>query len=246
MTPHQQLVDHLTEGALDAEDRAHATHCPACAVLLLEGGQDVLSPEVRTAWLNAAHQELTQPVRPWWLPALGLALGNAVLAVSATAVLVPTNWATSTSPRWLFLTAFAVLAALAIGGVFLVLAPRRRWLDVALGLAVLAPVTLLVAADGRVAGQHFLNGMGCLGMVLALALLPLAGSAWLLSQVAYSPTRALAGGLVSAGVGLLVLQFTCDDGSGPHLLVFHVLPWAVLGVAAILVRRALATRSFAP
>lgn len=244
MTPHERLLQHLTEGALDAGDRAHAARCPACAALLA----DEATPDVplRTEWLAAAHRELGRPVHPWWGIAMGLAAANAVLAVVGTAVLVPTNWVASTSPHWLLLLAVVVLTALVTGGTFLALAPRRRWLAGALGLAALAPVVVLLAGDGHAALPHFLDGMSCLWKVLTLAVIPMATGAWVLTRSAYSPARAAAFGLISAAVGLLVLQLTCSDGSGRHLLAFHLLPWAAVGAAAVVVRRALPTWSYAP
>ncbi len=243
MTAHARLLGHLT-GALDAEDRLHAEQCPACAALL--AGEASRTAPVRTEWLAAAHQELARPPRPWWGLAAGLAAANAALAVAGTVLLVPTNWEASTSPHWLLVAAVVALAALAVGGIFLALAPRRRWLEGAFGVAALAPIALLLAADGHAAAPHFLDGMPCLWTVLALAALPLAGGAWLLTRAAYSPARAVAVGLISAGVGLLVLQLTCNDGSPPHLLVFHLLPWAAVGALAVLVRRVLPTWSYAP
>ncbi len=244
MTVHERLLENLTAGALDTADRAHAARCPACAALL--AGQASGAAPARTEWLAAAHQELARPARPWWGLAAGLAAANAALAAATTVLLVPTNWKASTSPHWLLVAAVVVLAALALGGIFLALAPRRFWLDGALGLAALAPVAVLLAGDGHAGAPHFLDGMSCLWTVLALAALPLSGGAWLLTRVAYSPARAVAVGLISAGVGLLVLQLTCNDGSSRHLLVFHLLPWAALGAVAVLVRRALPTWSYAP
>jgi hypothetical protein len=246
MSSHQRLVEHLSDGALDALDRGHASRCAACAALLAGDGQPVQVPRPRQAWLDAAHQELAKPRRPWWVLALGLAGANALLATAAVFVLQAWNWEASTSPRWLFLGAVTVLLALVTAGALLALAPSRRWLQVAVGLAAVAPLSVLFAADGRVANGPFLAGAACLWTVLLLSVLPLVGGVWLLTRVAYSAWRALAVGLVSGGVGLLALQFHCADGASPHLLVFHLLPWAALGGAALLARRLLPTSSFAP
>jgi hypothetical protein len=246
MTPHERLVEHLSDGALDALDRGHASRCAACAALLSGDGQAVQTPPPQKAWLDAAHRELAKPRRPWWVLALGLAAANALLATAAVFVLEAWNWEASTSPRWLFLFAATVLAALVTAGALLALAPGRRWQKVAVGLAAVAPLSVLLAADGRVANSPFLAGAACMRTVLVLSVLPLAGGAWLLTRMAYSAWRALAVGLVSGGVGLLALQFHCADGASPHLLVFHLLPWAALGGSAVLVRRLLPTSSFAP
>lgn len=245
MTPHERLVDHLAAGTVDAEDLAHAGRCAACSALLAAERAEA-PPPPKQAWLDAAHRELARPRRPWWVLALSLAAANALLAMAAVFALEAWNWDASTSPRWLFLSAATVLALLVTPGAWLALAPGRRWPRAALGLGALAPLAVLLAADGRAANTRFLQGSSCLLTVLLLSILPLAGGSWLLTRVAYSPLRALAVGLVSAGVGLLALQFHCADGTSSHLLVFHVLPWAALGVLAVLLRRRLPTTSYAP
>ena len=245
MNPHQRLVQHLAAGALDSEDAAHASRCPACAALLPAGAAEADAP-VDAGLLAALQREASRPVRAWWRwPAL-LALANLALAAAAVHVLEPWNAEASTSPVWLFLGASVVLLGLTTAGALLALAPRRRWPEAALALAGLSAAGVLLAADGRAANARFWDGATCLVTVVLLALLPLSAGLLLLVRVAYSPLRALAVGLLSAGVGLLVLQFHCTDGARPHLLVFHLLPWAVLGVAAVLLRRLLSTWSYAP
>lgn len=246
MTPHERLVEHLAAGTVDSEDTSHAARCAACAVLLAGAAQPTEAPAPRQAWLDAAHRELARPRQPWWVLALCLAAANALLATVAVFVLEAWNWDASTSPHWLFLSAATVLAVLVTAGAWLALAPGRRWPKDVLGLAALAPLVVLFAADGRAANTRFLHGTSCLLTVLGLSVLPLAGGAWLLTRVAYSPLRALAVGLASAGVGLLALQFHCADGASPHLLVFHLLPWAAVGGAAVLLRWYLPTSSHAP
>jgi hypothetical protein len=246
MTPHQRLVRHLAAGGPDAADTAHASRCAACRALLSGAPSELGMPRQQRAWLDAAHLELGRRRRPWWALAFGLGAANALLAVAAVSILEAQNWKLSTSPHWLFLSAAAVLALLLTAGAWLALAPARRWLYAALALAVLAPLFVLLAADGRATHMRFLQGSHCLVTVVVLSLLPLAGGAWLLSRVAYSPLRALAVGLVSAAVGLLALHFHCADGASPHLLVFHLFPWAAVGVAAVLLRRLLPTSSYAP
>ena len=245
MTPHQRLVDHLSEGLLDDEDRAHASRCPACAVLLSEEAQDVLPQNLQASFLNRAHRELARPLRPWWQLALLLGVGNALLAAGAVTILEPWNWDASRSQPGMLLAATACLTALAAGGTLMALAPKRRWVWGVLALAALTPLPMLVAAGGRVANYPLLAGADCAWTVLSLSALPLVGGAWLLRRVAYSPLRALAVGLVSAGVGLLVLELHCA-GTSLHVLLFHLLPWLALGAGAVLLRRALPTLSYAP
>jgi hypothetical protein len=245
VTAHQRLVSRLAAGQLEAEDRAHAAGCPACAALLWEGrGGDVTA--VHPEWLHAAHRELNRPRRPWWALALVLAAGNALLATAAVFVLQAWNWDVSTSPRWLFLTAVSVLGLGVTAGALFALLPGRQWQRLGRVLAAVAPLAVLLAADGRAAGGSFLDGMSCFWTVILLSVLPLAGGAWLLTRMAYSPSRALTVGLASAGVGLLALQFHCANGANTHLLTFHVLPWVAIGGLAVLVRKLLPTWSHAP
>jgi len=246
VTPHERLVEHLAQGTLDAADSVHSARCPACAALLQHPLGALEAPGAQLALLEAAHREAARPVRPWWVLGAGLGLLNAALAAVAITVLQPWNWGVSTSPHWLFLGGALLLAALVTIGAVWAQAPARASLVGALALAALAPGAVLLSADGQVANRRFLDGASCLLTVLALSLLPLASGAWLLTETAYSVRRALSVGLVSGGVGLLVLQFHCADGASPHLLVFHLLPWAGLGLAAILLRRLLPTSSYAP
>jgi hypothetical protein len=245
VTPHDRLIEHLAAGGLDAEDHRHATGCPSCAVLL----PAVPAPAdagATTDLLAALHREAERPHRPWWLLASSLGLANAVLAAASVRALEPWNWDASTSPHWLFVAIAALLAGLATFGVGWALAPGRVRVRVALLLAALAPLGVLVAADGQVANDPFIGGITCLWTVLALSALPLAGGLWVLTRTAYMPVRALAVGLAAAAVSLLVLQFHCADGFRGHLMVFHLLPWAALGGAAVLLRRVLPTWSHAP
>ena len=89
---------------------------------------------------------------------LGWRRATPCLATAAVFVLQAWNWDASTSPRWLFLSAATVLAALVTAGALLSLSPPRRWLEVAIGLAAVAPLGVLLAADGRVANAPFSPG----------------------------------------------------------------------------------------
>jgi hypothetical protein len=246
VTPHDRLIEHLAAGGLDAVDHRHATRCAACASLLPGAPPSPATAGPAPDLLSALHREAARPPRRWWHLASALGLANALLAAAAVRALEPWNWEISASPHWLFVAVAAVLAVLATVGVGWALAPGRGRLRVALLLASLAPLGVLGAADGHVANDPFIGGIGCLWVVLALSALPLAGGLLVLTRTAYVPARALAVGLAAAGVSLLVLQFHCADGFRAHLAVFHLLPWAALGGAAVLVRRRLPTWSHAP
>jgi hypothetical protein len=168
------------------------------------------------------------------------------LATAAVFVLKAWNWDVSTTPRWLFLTAATVLALGVTAGAVLALRPGRLGQRLGRVLAAVAPLAVLLAADGRAASGRFAEGMSCLWTVVLLSLLPLAAGAWLLTRMAYSASRALTVGLASAGVGLLALQFHCANGTSAHLFVFHLLPFVALGGVAVLLRRLLPTWSHAP
>ena len=245
MTAHQRLVEHLAEGLLDKEDHAHAARCPACRALLAAEGPDVFGAEAEAALLDAARRELKRRAMPWWLPAVLLGLGNGLLAAAAVFILQAGNWQASAARHGLLLTAGIWLAVLATLGALFALAPRRQWVWAVYGLAAGAPPLVLLSVGGRLSAEPLLAGAHCLTTCVSLSALPLLAGAWVLTRVAYSPMRALAVGLGSAGVGLLVLQLHCD-GAMAHVLTFHLLPWAALGVLAIALRRVLPTRSYAP
>lgn len=247
MSQHARLVDHLAAGTLDADDRAHAAGCPACAALL-PGEPSAPRPEdrPRAELLAAARRELRRRARPWWLWPLLLAAGNAALAAAAVVYLEPWNWEVSASPRWLFVAVALLLTALATLGLAWASAPPPSSGRGVLLLALLAPVAILAGSDGHVAHANFLEGTNCLWTTLLLGALPLAGGAWLLTRSARSSVRALGMGLAAAGVGLLVLQFHCADGHRAHLVVFHLFPWAALAGLLVLVRRWLPSWSYAP
>jgi hypothetical protein len=245
MTPHQRLIDRLAAGALKAEDRAHAAQCAACAALL-SPGQATEPPAPAQQWLAAAHRELARPQRSGWLLALGLAALNTLWAAAAVFVLQAWNWDVSTAPRWLFLSVASTLALGVTAGAVLALVPGRQWQRLGRLLAAVAPLAVLLAADGRAAGGRFFEGMSCFWTVVFLSLVPLAAGAWLLTRMAYSAARAFTVGLASAGVGLLVLQFHCANGTSAHLFAFHFLPWVVVGGLAVLLRKLLPTWSHAP
>jgi hypothetical protein len=249
VTPHDRFIDHLAAGALDAEDTAHAARCRACAGLLpgTGAGATPTSRDDPPAFLlRAVHRELVQRRHPWWIQAIAVGAANAIFAALAIVYLEPWNWDLSTSPRWRFVLAAALLTALVTLGVGWALSPARAWTRTALLLAALTPPMVLFASDGHSGSKPFFDGTPCLWTVLLLSIPPLASGAWLLSRVARSPTRSLAMGLACAGVGLLALQFHCANGQPAHLATFHLLPWVAIGIGAVLGSRALRTWSYAP
>ncbi|MGE6758409.1 DUF1109 family protein [Corallococcus interemptor] len=260
MTPECERVLDCMDGPLPADLASHAAGCADCRALL-EGFQ-VLAPPASApppAPINEAKLEETrrqsltelaaQPLpTPWWrevavLLATYLGVGVVgLLVVGRHGMLL-----NSASPFAVALVALLIVVSVG-GGALVALAPRQRTWPLSL-VAVGALAVALAQVFGRsgVQVRPFLAGtLGCMGAEVALSVVPLALVLVLLCRSAFQPVRALAAGLSSAGVSLLVLHVHCPDGSAGHLMLGHVLPWFALAGVAVLVRSRLPSRSYAP
>src|SRR2546423_681929 len=86
-------------------------------------------------------------------------------------------------------------------------------------------------------------GMACVSTEIALSAVPVAFALWLLARsTAFSPMRALVVGLAGGATGMVALHIHCPIGTPEHLFVFHVLPWVLIALGAVAVRRRLPTR----
>jgi hypothetical protein len=82
--------------------------------------------------------------------------------------------------------------------------------------------------------------------VVLTAVVPLAVGLALLRGMALGAARTVALALSAAATGLFALHWHCTDGSGPHLMGYHVLPWLAVALLAIPLRRAQPTNSHVP
>jgi hypothetical protein len=259
MTPECSRVLDLLGEPLPPDLAAHAATCEDCRALV--GGFDALGGGPRAATKAPAapkleatrrrtHEELAaQPLpTPWWRELLVLVAVHAVVLVGGVLALGRNGLVLNQASPAVVAGVGLLTLALVGGGAFLALAPTRRrlpWGWVALAALGVALAQVL-GGSGVQVRPPMRALMGCMGTEVVLSVVPMAVALVLLSRSAFQPVRALAAGLSSAGVGLLVLHLHCPDGTASHLLGAHVLPWLLLAGAAIFIRSRLPTRSHAP
>jgi hypothetical protein len=89
-------------------------------------------------------------------------------------------------------------------------------------------------------------GWACLGIELVASTVPLLVALKALTQFAFSPLRAAQVGLTAGAVGALAAHLHCPSRALPHLLGLHMLPVLALVAIAVVVRRRMPSKSFAP
>jgi hypothetical protein len=193
----------------------------------------------------AAHAELARhpAVRPWWVDAGVLLFVN--LLFGAGSMLLLTTPVGGFGPlRW---GAAAALLAVCALGTFAAVRPGWRSARFALlGLAGVTMALVLITATGFDPGRPFLGGMGC-GLWEGLAsVVPVIAAMLVLSRFAPDPLRTVVGGLAAGAGGLLALHLHCPNGMPSHLIVFHLVPWGLVSLAALGLRRLLRSSSWAP
>ena len=224
-------------------EAAHLETCAECraAQMSLSPQLDESTlPSLKAAALKALRAN--PKVRPWWLSALALSLFALIISVSTTFAL-GLHSSQHRSPELRWFSSFVWLLTMA-GGVILALMPRNRRLG---SLAVLLPMVgigLSLAAssgDGR-EGAY----LACARLEFLVALFPFVTSLVLLSGFAFDPFRAFAIGLSTGAVGVLVVHLHCPNGSLDHQLGGHIAPLLLMGAIAVLVRRWMPSRTYAP
>jgi hypothetical protein len=140
----------------------------------------------------------------------------------------------------------AILLAVVTLGAVLALAPGRRRPRLLLWLLPVVPVLLCLSGNGVHTATTMRAALPCFVTVVLTAVVPLAVGLAFLRGMALDAARAAALGLSAAATGLFALHWRCTDGSAPHLMTFHALPWLALALLAIPLRRALPTRSHVP
>ncbi len=248
MTPCDALLGRLSEDRLTQTDREHAAGCASCGPLL---PRDAAPPEPDASEIQRIrarlHAELPRsPVRPWHREAWLLAAVNAAVVAALVIQRGPVGWQVSTTPVVFRVVVAAVLAAFCTLGAWLALAPGGRWPRQLLGLSWLIPIGVLVAGDRVPRLSDVGASLPCTLTVLGASVLPMCVALLAMRHSAPDVGRSLAVGSVAGLAGVAALDVTCPDGSWRHILGFHLLPWAVLVLAAVAIRRRLPTWSWAP
>jgi hypothetical protein len=248
MTDCDRFFEALASDRLQPQDRAHAQGCTVCGPLLPEDRPVESAP---TPSLDSVHRRALEvlrqtPLRPWTHEAGRLALLQGGVALAVAALLGARNWRSPGVRQEPLLLVGAVLFLVLTLGTLLALAPGRRRPRLLLALVPVVPLLLVGSGDGIHTATTGGANLSCLFTVLLTGLVPIAVGVLVLRGMAFDVGRAVALGLTAAATGLFALHWHCTDGSSPHLLVFHALPWLLLAALAIPARRALPTRSHVP
>lgn len=250
MTECDRFLDALASDRLEPAHRAHAQGCPACGPLLPEEWSAAPTPATAPS-LDAVHRRTlealrTTPVRPWTRDAARVALLQGAVALVVAGLLGARNWSLVGAHPLALAGGGAVLLALVTLGGALAVAPGRRRPRLLLWLVPVVPLLLVVSGNGVHTATTMRAALPCLVTVVLTAVVPLAVGLTLLRGMALDAARTVALALSAAATGLFALHWHCTDGSAPHLMSFHALPWLALALIAIPLRRALPTESHVP
>jgi len=255
MTRDCARVLELLPDPLPRELAEHVRGCPHCTAaveslsLLRRGappaGGSVGLPPPPMDPLLLREAVSAGKARPWWIEA---ALAMVLLLATAGGAVAALGMRQQQGHPLMGWTTAVVLLLLIAVGTWSALAPRARRLRwVSVGLAALAAVLIVVGATGEGAGRPFWHaGLPCLATELGATLPLLAVLLWLLTRSAPGTLKVVAGALSGGAAGIFALHLHCPVSTVSHLIVFHLLPWAVLAAVALWARRWLGTRSWAP
>ena len=196
---------------------------------------------------DAAREELRRvPVATPWRRQAGRAVA-ALLAFSALALLVSVLAGIGPGAR---LGEKAALLGVLLGaqavGIWSIAAPfSRRRLGAAVAAAAVAALAVALARAGSSSSAGSAPEWLCSISHLAVDLVPAGVTLWLLRGGAWHPLRAVAAGLATGTVGVLVGEIGCERGVA-HVLVYHLGFWLVAAATFLLATRRLRPRSFAP
>ncbi len=248
MSDCDRFLEALTSDQLGAELRSHAQGCDNCRPLLPDEAAPpaVPPPSLEAVRTRALEVLRTTPGRPWGRDAARIALLQAGVAFAVAAMLGVRNWSSPLAHHMALGIVGAILLAVVTLGAVLALAPGRRRPRLLLWLLPVIPVLLCLSGNGVHTATTMRAALPCFVTVVLTAVIPLAVGLALLRGMALDAARAAALGLSAAATGLFALHWHCTDGSAPHLMTFHALPWLALALLAIPLRRALPTRSHVP
>jgi hypothetical protein len=205
-------------------------------------------PEVDVqALANAARAELEKhpKPRPWWMDAAPLLILNLVMGVGASAAM---TWSDLQHNSMTMRSVIAVLWLLMMSvGSVLWLRPGpaiSRWLVG--GGFVLASLLAVFGASGFDPNSGFFAQMNCMFIECSIALIPVSVLLILSTRFAAGPSHIFVGALAAASGGALALHLHCSNGTVSHIVLFHLLPAVLLACVAVLIRRAMHTKSFTP
>jgi hypothetical protein len=230
---------------LEPVDAAHLETCADCRAAKAALEQQAPLPAADLERLKGpalAELKLQPLARPWWVGGLAFVATTAA-AAGVSMQMLPANTVQHASLMMRDVSS-AAWAATMVAACLLAVMPGRRTLRylVLIGVAACFVLTLLAASGANGA----VGGIGCSITEWAVALVPLAVALAVLTGFAFEVTRALAGGIGAMSAGMLAVHLHCPNGTLFHQAVFHLLPLVVLAAVALLLRRVLPSRSYAP
>lgn len=245
-------LDEVLSPTPSAEALTHAKTCEECGPA--RAAWNALgrsTPAPATAALEearlAALQELKEhpKARAWWTDALALVAVNLGVTAGVSSLL---TWSLTqhSSPvmRW---SVAGALVAIIVLGAWGAVRPGAQGLRIAtVALVVMVAMWASLGSSGFAPEAPFISGLGCTRLELMMAIIPLPVALWATSRFARDSLRSLAAGASVGATGMLVLHLYCPNGTFEHLLLFHLLPWALVALLAVGIRRRVPTHSYAP
>lgn len=200
-----------------------------------------------SALAAAAKAELAArpKARAWWADGV-IVLGLNLVMGLAGAALLSWNTEQHTSVMTKYVSATAWFLFMGIASVAWLRPGATTTRRVMLGSFFALSALTLFGLSGFDPGAPFWNGMWCALIECGVAIVPVVVVVGLSVRFAAQPAHVALGALSAAAGGTLALHFHCPNGTFAHVFVFHLLPALVLAGLAVLVRRWVKPRSFAP
>ena len=232
-----------------ADALAHAKRCAECGPAraawdAMHGSPAASASLDKMREVARAELRANPKARMWWVDATML------LAINLGVVGIAT-FALSTSPAHVqpatscWGIAAALLSLIGVGA-WAAVRPGAQPLRLALlAIAALGAIWVGLGGSGLSPNRPFGAGIACAVTEGVVSAIPLLVALWITSRFAFDSTRAIVGGLSVGATGMFVLHLHCIDGGRGHLFTFHVLPWALVALAALAIRRMMPSRSYA-
>lgn len=247
----QRLLEQLDAPSVSPELAEHLARCPDCRAVR-EAYREVEAPTreasaplptaLAESVREAARAEVAQHprARSWRVEAGRLA---ALCVAGGLAMALPIAWMQGHS----FTARNALLSVLplVVGGLgsYVGLAPGKHRLRQGL-LAVAAMAAAVIALAG--APGVPLRSPGCALLESLAAILPVGLGIRALRESAFNATSAALVAASTSAVGVVAVQLSCPEVGRSHQLVFHLVPWLLVALAAWLGRRVARSESYAP
>ena len=228
---------------------SHRDSCPICQAII-HRGVDTPSPRLLAQLRVQALNELSSaPVPRGWKADWKLWLISIASVNIAAEILFFLGQPAAKAALFASVASIGVWALVLSGQV------AAGWAALNPGLATRRSATMIWMAGGMIlcaaakwksqVNPPLNQAVICAEWVLALAAIPFCFGIVLSRRSARDPLKNALWGLSSGGVGGAVLLWECPGGVS-HTALFHLLPWAALGLVGALLSFLIPNRSYAP